>query len=346
MFSFKRYITEVAKFSPKNFPSDHGNNKFSGAGERTTYTPTQARGTFKYSDGFPVEKDTYIYTSDGQQAKLVKKGDKVHFTYPAKLYKNDEIGIRARGTFAEVSTKGHDKKPDGFIAISAVIKPAGGAQNRVAAGAATQKLIADKVEAIAFENGQNYEFVSTARPGSTAPDLVVSIDGKNIQFEIKGTSSGTAPVTFFDKSVSRARKTPNLINQIAMGFIDAYKLPLKGKDKSFVGAMDYYRGKDKTVGLAGDSGAPRSGKLPKEFTTTDKALMRKMHAIIVDHFKEGGDNYFVIHNRSTDDLQMYYTGHGQNHLKLPKLPQFKSFSLATYGGASSGSTRVGLKIKL
>ena len=110
--------------------------------------------------------------------------------------------------------------------------------------------------------------------------------------------------------------------------------------------MDYYRQKDITIGLAGDDGAPRSGKLPKEFTTTNKSILSAMHKLILDHFGEGGDNYFVIHNRNTDELQMYYTGHGTNHLKLPKLPPLKSFSLATYGGASSGSTRVGLKIKL
>jgi len=346
MITFKEFIIEVAKFSPKNFPADHDNKRFSGAGERTTYVPTSSSSNFKYKDGFPLDKDTVLYDKDGQQVRTLRKGTKVHFTYPAKLYTNTDINLRARGTFAEISTKGFDKDPEGFIAISSVIKPAGGAQNRVAQGAATQKLIADKVEAIAFKNGQNYEFVSTARPGSTAPDLVVSIDGKKIQFEIKGTSSATAPVTFFDKSVSRNRNVPDLINKIAIGFIEGLKLPLKGKDKSFIGAMDYYRARDNSVGLAGDDGAPRSGKLPKEFTTTDKTVLAKMHKLIVDHFAEGGDNYFVIHNRNTDDLQMYYTGHGANHLKLPKLPPLKSFSLATYGGASSGSTRVGLKIKL
>ena len=41
MKSLKGYITEMATFSPKNFPSDVGKNKdFPGAGERTTYAPT------------------------------------------------------------------------------------------------------------------------------------------------------------------------------------------------------------------------------------------------------------------------------------------------------------------
>ena len=53
MLSFKRYITEVATFTAKNFPRDIvGNEKFSGAGERTTYVPTSSANTFKWKDGF------------------------------------------------------------------------------------------------------------------------------------------------------------------------------------------------------------------------------------------------------------------------------------------------------
>ena len=47
-------------------------------------------------------------------------------------------------------------------------------------------------------------------------------------------------------------------------------------------------------------------------------------------------------------FEIYYVGGGKagNVLKMPELPQFKSFAFATYGGRSSGSTRVGFKIKL
>ena len=68
--------------------------------------------------------------------------------------------------------------------------------------------------------------------------------------------------------------------------------------------------------------------------------------LILDHFEEGGDDYFVIHSRSDDSFEIYFLDRGNNVLEVPSLPKFKRFELATYGGASSGSTRVGLKIKL
>jgi hypothetical protein len=356
MKSFIRYITEVATFTAKNFPRDVvGNERFSGAGERTTYVPTSSANTFKWKDGFPLSKDTYIYDKNGKQIKRLNKGTIVHFTYPAKLYKSSEIDIRAAGTYAEVSTRGHNSDPEGFIPISSVIKPAGGAQNRVSAGSATQDLVAQKVEEIAFNLKKNYEFISTARIGSTAPDLIVSIDGKKIQFEIKGTNSTTAPVTFFDKSVNRRSPPPTVIEDIAKVYLNNLKLAGKpistlmknmGFKQNFVGIIDFYNQYDKKVGLAGDKGVSKSGFLPMEFTTKERVILTEMRRVIIDHFKEGGDNYFVIHNRSNDSLQMYFTGLGENVLKLPELPEFKSFALQTYGGASSGSTRVGLKIKL
>jgi hypothetical protein len=356
MKSFTRYITEVATFTAKNFPRDIvGNERFSGAGERTTYVPTSSANTFKWKDGFPLEKEVYLQNSDGKRTKKLNKGDIVHFTHPAKLYKASEIGLSGAGTYAAVSTRSHNSESEGFLSISSVIKPAGAAQSRVAAGSETQNLIATKVEEIAFKLGKNYEFVSTARIGSTAPDLVVTIDGKKIQFEIKGTTSASAPVTFFDKSVNRRSAPPSVIEDIGRVYINNLKLGSysistlmknMGFKHNFVGLIDFYNKYDNKVGLAGDKGVSKSGFLPMQFTTSERTILTEMRKVIIDHFKEGGDNYFVIHNRSNDNLQMYFTGFGENILKLPVLPEFKRFALQTYGGASSGSTRVGLKIQL
>jgi hypothetical protein len=353
MFSFKGYIIEMATFTPKNFPRDN-NEKFSGAGERTTYVPTSENGNYKWKEGFPLANDTFMYVENKPRV-LLRKGSIVYFTYPAKLYTATDIGVSARANYAMISTQRHTSKPEGYIAISSVIKPAGGAQNRVASGSATQNLIANKVEEIAFKLGKNYEFISTARIGSTAPDLIVSIDGKKIQFEIKGTTTTSAPVTFFDKSVNRRTAAPEIIEDIAKVYINSLKFTGKSVSalmtsarikQNFVGLIDFYRQSNNKVGLAGDEGAPKSGFLPTQFTTSDVEILTKMRKVIIDHFQEGGDNYFVVHNRSNDSLQMYFTGLGENVLDLPILPNFKSFALQTYGGASSGSTRVGLKIKL
>jgi hypothetical protein len=350
---YERVATLMATFTPKNFPRE-GNEKFPGAGERTTYAPTTENGNYKWSDGFPLANDAVLFSKDKRRFNL-KKGNKVYFTYPAKLYSATDIGVASRGNYALVSTKSHKDEPEGYVSISSVIKPAGSAQNRVAAGSATQNLIANKVEEIAFNLGKNYEFVSTARIGSTAPDLIVSIDGVKIQFEIKGTNSSTTSVTFFDKSINRRTAPPEIIEDIASAYISNLKFVGKPVStlmtnmkfkQNFIGLIDFYRQYNNKYGLAGDEGAPKSGFLPIQLTTTDKTILTKMRSVIIDHFAKGKDNYFVIHNRSNDNLQMYFTGFGKNTLDLPMLPEFKSFALQTYGGTSSGSTRVGLKIKI
>ena len=54
----------------------------------------------------------------------------------------------------------------------------------------------------------------------------------------------------------------------------------------------------------------------------------------------------VVDEQGRKSPKVYFLNRGDNILKMPSLPKFKSFELSTYGGASSGSTRVGLKIKL
>jgi len=358
MKTFRGYLTEVATFSPKNFPSDVGKNRdFTGAGERTTYAP-EVLTDYKFKEGFPMEKPAPLYAEDGTVVKQLKKGDKIHFTIPATLHRSTEFGITRRTTLAPVSLKGFDQRPDGYVAISAVVKPGGGAQGRVGAGSKTQDMVALHVKDLAFKKGIEVETeFKTARPGSTIPDLVMTIDKKTTQFEIKGTSNRTAPITFFDKSVKRGGRKPEIIEEIA----DVYRTTLRVDGKkvdaemrkmklppTFIGLIDYFNSRNSTIGLAGDTGVVKSGKLPAEFAITDRAILSKMRNVIIDHFGEGGDDYFVVHNRSGDKFEIYFVGGGKagNVLKMPELPAFKSFVLATYGGASGGSTRVGLKIKL
>jgi len=353
----------MATFSPKNFPSDvPGNKNFSGAGERTIYAPT-SKTMYKYDKGFHTDKATSLYDTSGKAKQQLTKGKTVYFTFPAKLLTGQQLNISggsARSTFVGVSLTSWKSKVDGYVVLSHIAKPGGGAQNRVAAGSKTQDMCATYVMDLAYKQKIDVsEQYKTARPGSTVPDLEMTIAKKDIQFEIKGTNSRTAPITFFDKSASRAKPAPKLLDEIAVEFVKSLRKDGVTLDKtmesmgypiSFIGAIDYFKSIDSTIGLAGDKGTPASGKLPAEFTTTDTTVLKKLHTKILEHFKEGGDNYFAIHNRTVDTFEIYYVGKGksgsENVLKLPALPMFKSFSLATYGGASSGSTRCGLKIKL
>lgn len=348
----------MATFTPKNFPRDVGNNRsFSGAGERTTYAPDSKTG-YKFTEGFPTKTRTPLFTARGRVEKYIPQGTKVHFTYPATLHRSHELGISKRFNLAPVSLSGYDKEPDGYIAISAVIKPAGGAQGRVGSGSKTQDMAAAYIKESAFNAGiEVEEEFKTARPGSTLPDLEMTISQKKTQFEIKGTNNRTAPITFFDKSVRRNSLVPKVINEIAEVYIQTLSIgsqrvstlmQTRKLKRDFVGLMDLYRAFDPSIGFAGDKGTVKSGKLPAAFSITNNSTLRKLRDVILKHFREGGDDYFIVHNRSNDKYEVYFVGGGDagNVLKAKDLPMFKSFTLATYGGASGGATRVGLKIQL
>lgn len=334
----------MATFSAKNFPADvPGNSSFSGIGERTIYAPvTSDLKNYNYKDGFRVAKSTDLISKDGHIIDTLKANQKVYFTHPAKLYKDPG---KKRGIYAEVSLKSPGSKSNGLAAIGHITKPPGKGQSRIGAGAQTQYAVAEQIEKLASEKNKKYEFISTARPGSTAPDLIVRYDNKKVQFEIKGTSSPAAPITFFDKSVNRRTKVPEIIDSIAEVFKPSSVVVEYGQSV-FLATMAYYNAQDSAIGLAGDPGVISSGKLPPEFVTTDTSKLRKLRDVIIEHFKEGGDDYFVVHNRSQNEFKIYSVNRQFNPLGYEPLPLFKSFALATYGGASSGSTRVGLKIKI
>jgi len=324
-------LLEVA-FSAKNFP-ETGNENFSGAGERTDYV----NGKENKKDGFPLAKDVHLIKPKPGLDKLFKD-NKVFITVPGQLYRGAEIGApNKKGVYTKVGLLSSKKKDSiGYLMISSITKPSGASQARVGTGSKSQDIIRDQLK---DEYGSDYEFISSAAPGSTKPDLVVRVDNQEIQFEIKGQSSSTAPITFFDKSVRRGQ-TVELLDELAQTFSN-------NKFKTFTKLIDFYRKKDKTIGFPGDEGVVKSGKLPPELTIEDdRRLLNKLRITILRHFKNGGDNYFAIHNRTHDEVKIYHTKFGSNPLSEDPVPTFQRFSLQTYGGPSGGAMRVGLKIKL
>lgn len=321
-----------APFSARNFPEE-GNQQFTGAGERTNYIESD-----KNEQGFSLLKDVKVVPKDGGDRIELEKGTTVHITRPGKLFRGEQIGASpSTGVFTLISKRSPEEDDAlGYAPLSSIQKPAGATQSRMQTGAGSQEAIAEYLK---DNYDGEYEFVSTAKKGSTVPDLVVNLDGKPVQFEIKGASSPTAPITFFDKSVRRDQRV-ELLDNFAHTFSG-------GATNSFTELVDEYREENPEVGFPGDEGAPKSGKLPRDFQVTDDPqLLAKLRQDILDHFAEGNDNYFAIHNRQKEEIYIYHTGHGANPLDEDPLPELDQFKLATYGGPSAGAMRVGIKIKL
>ena len=350
------------KFGMVNFPNGVGGDKPQ-AGTRTVYAPIDGQ-DYAYPEGFPTLKKTDLLDINGESiGKSIDTNTTVHFVAPATLHKPKGSWI------AKVSLKGHDKPFDGYVVISHVKKPGGKSQKRVAAGTQTQQECAAYVKELCDKKGIEYASEFTVAPsGSTIPDLVMTIDGKRIQFEIKGTNARANEITFFDITARRSQnakskagkaeldKTAELYIQSTPELRTVFrnkngewgKLRRKRGDEggAFHAIMEYYKSLDPTIGYAGDKGVVKSGKLPAIFKATSRDLLRNIHASILQHFTKGGDDYFVIHDRSSDTFEVYNVNTENDILKMPTLPQFKQFRLSTYGGPSAAGTRVGYKIKL
>ena len=354
------FMTE--KFGMVNFPNGVGGDKPQ-SGTRTVYAPVDGE-DYAYPEGFPTLKQTDLLDKNGESiGKSIPANTTVHFTAPATLYKPKNSWI------AKVSLKGHNKPFDGYVVISHIKKPGGKSQKRVAAGTQTQQDCAAHIKELCDEKGIEYESEFTvASSGSTIPDLVMTIGGKRIQFEIKGTNARRNEITFFDIT---ARRTQNAKSKVGKTELDKTselyinnvpelrnvfrnrngewgKLRKKQGDEggAFHAIIEYYKSLDPTIGYAGDEGVVKSGKLPPIFKTTTSGLLKNIHNLILQHFTKGGDDYFVIHDRSSDTFEVYNVNKGNDILKMPTLPQFTQFRLSTYGGPSAAGTRVGYKIKL
>ena len=355
----------MANFTPMNFPKIKG---FAKSGERTQYAPL-SKTDRRYATGFPTLKDTPLVSKKGGVVKMLDKGVKVHITFPPTLVTGQQLGIKGDSVkvYTAVSLAGLDKAPDGYVLLSHIEKPGGGAQARVGTGANSQKLVNEEVKKLAAKNKVGYEFVSSATAGSTKPDLIVKYNDIQVQFEIKGTGgSTTSLITLFDVSLGRNSSHP-FADKLVKLFMNHAKIDLMMDPKthkrlttrktvklstvakgitSMTALVDFYRiYGNSEVGFPGDKGVIKSGKLPKEFEVTDTTFLEHAHELIQEHFAENSDNYFAVHFRTDNTVKMFFTGYGKNTLKLPKLPKLTFFGFMTYGGVSGGKMRSGIKVK-
>lgn len=313
----------MPKFSPQNFPLEH-NEDFNGAGERTCHAAKES--------SFLLLQDSPLIG----KSVILPRGTPIYFTRPERLFRGPQINTK-HGIYASISLVSKDAQGDGYVLISHVEKPAGNS-GRVLNGKKTQEQVRDYFSFVLNERGLEHETVSIAPPGSQAPDLVMCVSGIQQQFEIKGQASSYAPITLFDKS-ARRESYPQLLDDLT-GILLQEKV-------SFSALIDYYKEEVcESYGFAEDETTKKSGKLPDVLKSSDNDVCAEFREYIIDHFAEGGDNYFVVHNRSDESFSYYHTEHGENLLDADVFPILLRVELGTYGGPANGATRVGVKIKL
>lgn len=227
------------------------------------------------------------------------------------------------------------------------------AKKRVKQGLSSQEAVSSYVRAEAEALGLKSRVLRRAKFGQKSNDVVMSLGGIPVNLEVKGVDGFSRPIPFFDKSVRR-RNVPPEIESLTAALIETISvgggnlgrvMESAGYSKTFLGVIDFYRDKiDPTVGLAEDPNSASSGKLPRDMSSSDAGVTRLARKMVLDNLVSGGDNYFAIHDKKTDDVYVWHTGHGPNPLSYPKLPAVKRVVIDTYGGASMGATRIAVKL--
>ena len=107
---------------------------------------------------------------------------------------------------------------------------------------------------------------------------------------------------------------------------------------------------DPRIGFCGDpEPVPKSGALPPQYNVKgNKAILDVVRKKITGHLADGGDDYFAVYTVPKKDAEVYYLPEAQagNVLGSREFPELASGRLATYGGCSSGATRVAFKASL
>lgn len=174
------------------------------------------------------------------------------------------------------------------------------------------------------------EFV--AHPGSNQPDIIATVDGHRLQFEVKSNTTPKSPIATINSIIRRDNITA--IDNLIPLFTD-------NRYADVVSYVEAERQQNDHIGFPDQDGTPRAGKLPKHLCLVDDT--DSVHQALRDHFSFRNDDYLcIVSRRPSPKVFLYHTGHGSNPLNAPTIPTIRRASLKTYGTADVHSMRVAL----
>ena len=207
------------------------------------------------------------------------------------------------------------------------------AQPRVKSGSKAQAAVINHLQDVF---GNDFEFVSQAKPSSKAPDLVANIHGIKTQFEVKGRGTAGGTVKLYEARIKRGQRDP-LLDSFARAHSD-------GAAKTFEEYIDLLRKGNPAIGFPGDEGVTaKAGKIYVGTANSNVKTIMRRHLMKV--LKEGADDYFAIYTAASARTDIYDTGSSNSELQAPRIPNIRRVVLVTYGSAgTSGQIRLAIKV--
>lgn len=179
--------------------------------------------------------------------------------------------------------------------------------------------------------GDRYKSRAIAEKFKKHGDIVATLDGEEIQIEVKRRKNVTSPIKMYEKMIGRDQPDQTL-DAVARsyGYVD------------FTDMVEGLRQENPRIGFPGDKGTPKSGSI--YVSITERPVLSKIRQYILKSLREGGDHYFAIYNADDKSTSIFHTGLGSNPMGAPRLPNIRQIVLDTYGGGYKNKMRAGLKI--
>lgn len=168
-----------------------------------------------------------------------------------------------------------------------------------------------------------------AKKGSQGLDMVMNINDQRFVFEIKNRTTRHVLIQLFSEQVKRGEA----------GIRSAKFLQMMGYRPNVTMLMDEFRkGGNMQVGFAGDPGVESgSGRFPVLKAPAPR-VCKSLRDEYVSALQAGGVNYFCLYTVQDAQMQIYFTGLGQNILNAPVFPAFPYARLDTAGSADYPQT--------
>ena len=177
--------------------------------------------------------------------------------------------------------------------------------------------------------------IGTAPPSSQRPDIVATINGRRLQFEVKNRTDRNGVMTVYNTTVLPTENDPYL-NMFSKSLSD-------GRASSFAELMELHKKDNPKAGWPHEEQSPKSGSV--NIRSIDSGVISKVRRQLMRYMTRSNDDYFVVVTAKGGTIDYYSIG-SDNPLHAPPVPQIKRVILKTDGAPYKGKMRVALKIQL
>ena len=301
------------------------------------YILAKDKTVFRYNPEH-LDKSIIITKMNNVTVKTFSESQQITLPIPILIHANEtddinkltpkELGIKNISNtkkYINVDLLINNKKIDAWIPLSDIQHNTPNPSDRAILGDKVQDFVKEKITELLLHKRIKHKEIATANIGTTETDIEIPLyNGEIIRIEVKSDKYNTNRVVFFDKTIVRGEKNDGkiILDKLFTGINDAKDFDdyinivrsncEYGQGYGYPGDIDNdicSKLTKTTKHLKTSKIFPKNtfnGRLGKKyFSIKDK---EKLLSIIKTHWKQNGDNYFIIANDIENKIKIWSTG--------------------------------------